>query len=323
MESTHGKRQRTLSPEPFKIFPGHPTTTAAWHAPHPIPRLRDCNGGERCQKARQPAHAPYSFPAARQPRRWAAPKSGASRPCTYTFPTARQPRRWALPKGKAARPCALLLPGCATAEAVGSAEERGKSPMRPTPSRPRDSRGGGHYRKARQLAHAPYPFPAAQRQRRRAVPKSRLSARAPYSFLAAQQQRRRAVPKGEVGRPCALSLPCRAVAKAEGVTEGLLLARVRFQEGLFARRYPFATGGSRLESGGDAFFVPAAYSRRQRPPISTFYRFGGPRRPFPSNQACTDAPRTIAGAVRGMSEARASPPVSPRPFGCSLFRGCR
>ena len=296
----------------------------------------------RCGDILCPALAP-DFGDAKKGAPWKAPTAKGNAHClrslSKSFRGIQRPR----PHGMRPTP----FPGCATAMAVSGAKRQGSPPMRLTPSRPRDSRGGGqrrragqvahaltpsrprdsrgggHYRKARQLAHAPYPFPAAQRQRRRAVPKSRLSARAPYSFLAAQQQRRRAVPKGEVGRPCALSLPCRAVAKAEGVTEGLLLARVRFQEGLFARRYPFATGGSRLESGGDAFFVPAAYSRRQRPPISTFYRFGGPRRPFPSNQACTDAPRTIAGAVRGMSEARASPPVSPRPFGCSLFRGCR
>ena len=252
-----------------------------------------------------------------------------------------------MPKGKAARPCVLLLPDRATVEAEGVAEGRGGPSARPTPSRPRDSRGGGqrrragqvahaltpsrprdsrgggHYRRAGQPAHAPYSFPAARQPRRWTAPKSGASRPCTYTFPTARQPRRWTLPKGKAARPCALSLPCRAAAKAEGVTEGLLLARVRFQEGLFARRYPFATGGSRLESGGDAFFVPAAYSRRQRPPISPFYRFGGPRRPFPSNQACTDAPRTIAGAVRGMSEARASPPVSPRPFWCSLFRGCR
>ena len=102
-------------------------------------RLRDSKDGGRCRRAGQPAHAPYSFP------------------------TARQLRRMALPKGEAAHPRALPLPGRATAEAVGSTEERGKSPMhlhlpdrataeavgiterqgsppvRPTPSRPRDS----------------------------------------------------------------------------------------------------------------------------------------------------------------------------------------
>ena len=239
------------------------------------------------------------------------------------FLAAQQQRRRAVPKSRLSARTPYPLPGCATAEAVDIAEGRGGPPMRPTPSRPRDSRGGGQRRRAGQIAHALTPSRPRDSRGGGHCRKARQPAHAPYPFPAAQRQRRRAVPKGEVGRPCALSLPCRAVAKAEGVTEGLLLARVRFQEGLFARRYPFATGGSRLESGGDAFFVPAAYSRRQRPPISTFYRFGGPRRPFPSNQACTDAPRTIAGAVRGMSEARASPPVSPRPFWCSLFRGCR
>ena len=121
-------RSHGMRPTPF---PGCATAMAVSGAERqgsppmrPTPsRPRDCNGGERYRRAGWPTHAPYSFPAARQLRRRAVPKSGANRPCTYTFSTARQPRRWALPKGKAAHPCALSLPCRAAAKTEGGAEE--------------------------------------------------------------------------------------------------------------------------------------------------------------------------------------------------------